>query len=270
MPKGVFQRPPVAGRVDRIANSLSTTVLAALPPALEKACSNFETEAGGREALVTHLAHARLSAEQELLVGAIADPRNDRHSLARICSLYHIKFSDLLSLFRDAGFVRAQLAAMRRIWTKVPDVAEDVMNRSVPHLLRCSRCAGSGQIRRKQFNGKNEDGSPAFAEWVEDCDVCGGEGEVEVQPRHDTQITALQLSGLLAPHGGPGVNISLTQQQAIVPGATGRDFLTASDQVLYPTVAVPPAGAPVEGAEPGDEAEGGEESAPPDDEDVFS
>jgi hypothetical protein len=187
-----------------------------LPPAADQACKTFEAQAGGREKMVEHLASAPLTPKQALLVGAIADPRNDRHSLGRICQLYGIQFSDLMKMFRDAGFAKAQLAAMQRVWDYVPQVAEDVMQRALPHSITCP-CRGLDP----------------------ECEDCRGRGSIEKQPELETQKLALQMGGLVAQPGG-GVNISMKQEQhttlAQSFGGVFSRFAQASDQVLFPGV----------------------------------
>jgi hypothetical protein len=216
----------------KLSASSNPTAPIHIPVALDEACSNFESEVGGRGALIEHLAHAPLTADQQLLVGAIADPRNDPSTLARICITYGIQFADLLTLFRAAGFAKAQLGAMRRVWGKLPDVAGDVMDRAVPHLLLCPTCAGDKEVEKKLIAGSNEDGSPKFTRWTETCETCGGHGEIQVQPKLETQKVALELGGLIQQKGGVEVNV--VQQQALVQAASSMRFYQESDEVLYP------------------------------------
>jgi hypothetical protein len=220
-------KPPPAGHARSSAEHKAG--LTTIPAALEEACKTFETAVGGRGALVAHLAHGDLKARDDLLVGAIADPRNDVHSLARICMLYGLKFADLLQLFRGAGFVKAQLAAMQKVWTKLPDVAGDVMDRSVPHNIVCSTCAGEKTVHKKKYAGKE------LEEWDETCEDCAGRGFLQAQPRLDTQKVALQLGGLLNKEGvGVQVNVSQAQGQMAGMDQGFADFFRRSDRVLYP------------------------------------
>jgi hypothetical protein len=232
VPKGYFQRPKPRGRTRRAAEEKQV----AIPAPLERACRNFESEVGGRAALIEHVSHAQLNEDQELLIGAIADPRNDQSSLARICYSYGIQFADLLTLFRSAGFAKAQLQAMRRVWERLPDVAGDVMERSVPHQILCSSCAGIGRVEKTKATGGDGGGIQRVEER---CDTCNGMGYITIQPRLETQKVALEIGGLLQPGGGPGVQVNVTQQQAM--GVAGRlsSFARESDEVLFPQLEAP-------------------------------
>ncbi len=229
MPKGVYPRPRTRLLVHDAAGEVDVRV----PLALETACKNFEAEVGGREALIATLIHAPLTKDQELLVGAIVDPRNDEASLARICYTFNIQFADLITLFRSAGFVKAQLQAMRKVWDAVPEVAEDVMGRAVPHYLRCNGCFGRRKVEAPELDEKGA----ATGKTVEvPCPACDGEGEVLVQPKLETQKVALELGGLIQPKGAP-VQVNVTQQQAqgaFQAGGRLGDFYADSDAVVFP------------------------------------
>jgi hypothetical protein len=209
-----------------------------LPEALEAACAGFETAAGGRAALIEHLSHAPLDQKQELLVGAIADPRNDSISLARICQLYGIKFSALLGLFRDAGFAKAQLTAMQKVWGYTPQLAEDVMLRALPHDLPCGACLGEGKFTRPAV--VEREGKKITVEETRECEACRGRGSVLQQPERAQQELALKLAGLIQPAGAqPSTVVNVSQKTAVGIAAAGgggvfASFVAASDKVLYP------------------------------------
>jgi hypothetical protein len=225
----VFKRPKAGMKVGSIEMAV------VIPRPLEEACKNFEQAVGGRDNLVGHLVHAsNLTEDQEYLIGAIADPRNDARSLARICTIYEIKFTDLLQLFRNAGLVKAQLAAMQKVWTRLPEVAGDLMDRATTHTLTCPRCRGDGKIPKSvmQPNPKEPEAGPVEVKWEELCPECDGRGEQVVQPSLEVQKIALQLGGLLD-KGGPAVQVNV--QQNNLPPAAGNhsDFLKRADEKLY-------------------------------------
>jgi hypothetical protein len=254
-----------------------------VPAALAAACSTFEETAGGREALVAHLAHARLSAKEELLVGAIADPRNDQHSLARICQLHGLQFSTLLGLFRDAGFARAQVEAMQKVWGMVPDLAVDVMTRALPHDLPCMECAGTG-AKVEHVQEKDSEGKVSLVAHAVQCSGCRGKTTVRHEPEREQQKLALQLAGLISAPGQAGAIVNVNQRVGVgvavqAGGGAGADvfarFAEASDRVLYPDLGggdvqeaelvEEPAGAPAAGGAAGadgEEAGGGEAGDP--------
>jgi hypothetical protein len=223
VPKGIYPRPAVGARAGEALAAVS------LPPALEEACRNFEHEVGGRDALIHTLAAAELTQTQEYLVGAIADPRNDQASLARICAIHRIRFGELLQIFRNAKIMRAQVRAIQAVADALPEVAGDLMARALPHELPCTRCAATGTIRHK----KRRLDKAADAEDLP-CPVCQGRKVILVQPELETQRTALELGGLLQKGGSPAVQVNV-QQNAGGGGGAGShlDFLRRADQKLY-------------------------------------
>lgn len=217
-----------------------------VPAALDEASKKFEQAAGGRDSLVAHLCHLPLTPEQDLIVGMIADPRNKIHSLGRICQLADITFGGLLELFRKAGFAKAQVEAMQKVWAKTPAVAEDVMTRALPHLLPCGPCRGRGWKKERVRDEETGKLKQPLAWEDKDCEACGGAGSITVQPEHERQRTALELAGLLNTPGSPNVQVNVQQNNAHFSSDHYQRFLAASDALLYPTPPGAPPDQPIE------------------------
>lgn len=225
MPKGVYPRPAPGSLAKQDLRSVN------LPTPLIAACKHFEREVGGRQKLIEALAVARLTENQEYLVGAIADPRNSKLSLARICAIYGLKFVDLIHLFRDAKVVKAQVVAIQKIADALPEVAGDLMARAVPHMIPCGRCGGTGKIRRPRLLKARKEPAEGSPKADKPCSVCGGEGQVVVQPTLETQKVALELGGLLKPGGGAQVQVNV--QASGGGGISHSEFLRRADEKLY-------------------------------------
>ena len=243
MPKGV----PAAGHknLPALHGQTGEGLAREVPAALDEASKAFEAAAGGRDSLVAHLCHLPLTPEQDLIVGMIADPRNRLHSLGRICQLADITFGGLLELFRKAGFAKAQVEAMQKVWAKTPAVADDVMSRALPRVVPCRACRGRGG---RKVRAKGEDGRTLQPlAWVdEDCIACGGSGSITHEPEHDRQRTALELAGLLNTPGSPNVQVNVQQNNAHFSSDHYQRFLAASDALLYPAAPPAPPDQPIE------------------------
>jgi len=189
----------------------------------------FEVGVGGRAKLVETLQYATLTDEQSLIVGMIADPQNDRKALGTICRSAKINFGQLLQLFKDAGFIRAQLAAFEQVWNGLPRVAGDVMMRAVPHSVECQACLGTKVVTIKV---KGADGKKIDQEVP--CRFCKGTGQITVIPDLEHQKVALEIGGLLKKGGAIQVGVQVNNQGALVGPDDMKDFRGASDKLLYP------------------------------------
>lgn len=195
-------------------------------PKMDEALRKFEESAGGRQQMLEVLAPGANNAARELIVGALADPRNDGRSLATICKMLGIGFGTLLLFFRDAGFAQAQMEASRRIWKMIPDVAEDAFKRALPSKEKCKDCFGVGRWQEPDPDKPGEQREHA-------CTTCGGDGEITIEPSVARQRLALEMGGVVKTGG---VSINVNQGQAITFGAEHlREFRMASDRILYPS-----------------------------------
>jgi hypothetical protein len=198
--------------------------------AVAQALTSLEGAAGGREGLLDSLLHAPETAEQQYVVGLLADPRNSALGLPAICEMGRISVGQLIQLLKEGKQARALVAAMDRIAAKLPEVAEDVMTRAVPHLAQCDECRGEGTVLVQE---EGEDGKETETE--KRCPTCQGHGQVPVTPTLERQKVALEIGGLLK-RGGVTVNVN--QQQAtqfVFTSDARRDFRTATDRLLYST-----------------------------------
>lgn len=200
-----------------------------------EALSVVEHEAGGRQQLVADTAAIAdlLDPKYQKLAQLLADPRNDRKSLARLCNEAKVPVRGFLSLLRDTKLARAQLAASTRIADRLPEVAEDVMVRATTHYVTCSTCGGHKTVLHTAL----ADGE-LRTELVE-CGICRGSGQVVAEPSHDVQKTALEIGGLIKKGGGIQIGV---QQNAGVRGGSGVvsmgttvSFREATDKLLFPT-----------------------------------
>lgn len=188
----------------------------------------FEEGVGGRAKLVENLQYATLTDEQSIIVGMIADPQNDRKALGTICRAAKINFGQLLQLFKDAGFIKAQLAAFEKVWEGLPRVAGDVMMRSIPHQIECQACFGTKEVTVKEkVDGKD-------IEKQIPCRFCRGTGQITVIPDLEHQKVALEIGGLLKRGQGIQVGVQVNNSGALVSPDDMKDFRGASDKLLYP------------------------------------
>jgi len=191
------------------------------PPRIVQALRAFEEAVGGRDALVAELAPAALTAEESLVLQLLADPENDSWPLHEVLGHANVSLARFLKLFRDARGARAYLDALDRVWSALPEVAEDVMKRALPREVFCKPCAGTGFQEIKKGKKKDKVG----------CSRCDGAGKVPVEPTLDYQKLALTLGGL--PKTTPMVHIdqSTKQQTTFVGSDTMRDFVAAVTRI---------------------------------------
>lgn len=193
----------------------------------------FEQGVGGRQKLVETLQYAALTTEQSQIVGMIADPRNDNKSLGTICRSAKINFGQLLQLFKDAGFIRAQLAAFEKVWDGLPAVAGDVMMRSIPHDMECQGCLGTKEVTIKVMEPDSEGRKHPIDKTVP-CGFCRGTGLIKVIPDLEHQKVALEIGGILKKGQGIQVGVQVNTGGALVTPDDMKDFRGASDKLLYP------------------------------------
>jgi hypothetical protein len=218
--------PAVAASVPAAAQAIT---IPKVSPATAASFQAFESICGGREALVTKLSLVASSKDEDYVVGLLADPRYDRESLASLCRIGKVSLQRLMSLYRDAALVSAQVGAIDRVATGLPAVAADVMTRAIEHRVTCPICQGLTTITPAPTKDKP---NPT----PEPCRACGGFGSTVAQPEHEVQKTALELGGLLK-KGGGGLTIQQNNTQvALAGGAAGFDeMIEKLDEVLFGT-----------------------------------
>lgn len=200
-------------------------------PATEQSFRAFEALVGGRALLAGKLALVAQGKAEDQIVGLLADPRNDKISLAAICRKGRIQLRQLMELYRDASLVQAQVSAIDKVAAGLPGVAADVMTRSVTHYIDCYACNGTTTYTPEPTKDIPNPGP-------QPCETCSGVGKLIAQPNHEVQKTALTLGGLLRKDGGGvQVNVQQNNNQIVGLGASGGfdDLVEKLDTVLFGT-----------------------------------
>lgn len=198
--------PTAAEKADRAAFDLQK-------PAVRAAVANLEAAIGGRQAMVDAFLAAPPDDEgYDLLLGAIADPRNDHKPLATLLDESGFTPGDLIKLYRSAAVARAQVLAIHEVAAEVPGVTRDVMRRAQNHYRLCEDCHGAGDAWEpvKDAAGKIIDRQKG------PCKGCDGAGQILVDASLDHQKLALDLAGLLQ-KAGPAtlVQVDASQHAAV-------------------------------------------------------
>jgi hypothetical protein len=207
------------------------------PPRIVRALKAFEEAAGGRDRLVAELAPAALSDQESMVLRLLADPDNDRKPLHEILGYAGVSVARFLRIFRDARGARAYLDALDKVWSRLPDVAADVMERALPKTVFCKPCAGTGfqqvHVGNRPKSGPLKGQDPPVV-----CPKCDGVGRRPVEPTLDYQRLALALGGL--PKSVPAVHIdqSRTQKTTLVGSDTMRDFISAVSRIRHTPIDV--------------------------------
>ena len=135
--------------------------LAPLQPPPEKivdALRAFETAVGGRYLLAEALVHSPQD-EADVIARLLADPENERKSLASLCAAASISFGKFLKIFASARGAAAYLKAMDRVWHEAPEVAADAMKAARTVTRTCRWCRGKGYNKKKVQVENKEEGS---------------------------------------------------------------------------------------------------------------
>lgn len=191
----------------------------------------FLSAVGGRQALVETLELGATATEVDRVLDLLADPRYESWSVARICRLAGLSVADLLTAFRSATLIRAQVKATVAIAKQLPAVVEDVMKRAQPYEETCDVCDGLGQVTPKPTK-KNPNPPP------EHCRACKATGRRMLLPDLERQKLALDLGDLVKKSGG----ITLSQQNLTVHAGGGvgqTGLLERQQQALARALAAP-------------------------------
>lgn len=205
-----------------------------------QALAQLEHAEGGRERLLDLLTHAsELTSDEEAIVNALADPANDHIALGTVAARHGLSFNKVVALISKSDAAKALRDTRKRIFSKVPAVAEDVIDRAVIHTKDCPQCLGK-KIMDCTFcpgTGITDKGNPCprcKSEGKIECRRCAGAGTVKAYPDLKRQQLALSMvPGLLPQAGGnkqeTHVNVAA---QFNLPRNT-VEFRAATDRLLF-------------------------------------
>jgi hypothetical protein len=184
---------------------------------------NFEDAVGGRDELIDSLAMYSLDKKQEHFLRLICDPARANDSLVTIARDAGVAPMAILDLFRQAHSAKGAALAMARMSTKLPQIAEDIIQKSVDSKVECPTCFGEKYI----------------AEGVQ-CPQCIGKGEVFRPSDIDRQKMVTEITGLQKK--GPGVQVNTAVQ--VNNHNSGANmfskYVKASDEAAYDVIDVIP------------------------------
>jgi len=158
---------------------------------------------GGKTGLFDTLSVASEVPEVQDLLQLMLDPRYDRTSLRRLCTLAGLTVVDLFTAYRKALQVKVQLQAFQVVADKILPVVEDVMQRAAPYRIPCPDCGAKGQVWDSE------------AQALADCATCAGQKELLQYPDLDRQKLALELAHLVQKAGGLQISQQVQQVQQL-------------------------------------------------------
>lgn len=203
-------------------------------PAGARALANLESAVGGRDALVTALAHAPQDDALAYTINLISDPHSDARSLAALCRAGGITLGELLEAYKRGRYALMQVEVVHHIATHTPAVTEDVMTRAQPHWVTCYACRGTLLVWDTE--AKDPKTAPKIP-----CTTCVNEqdvpiGKIYTLPDLDRQKLALEIANVLPKKAPLVVNnqaVSLPVGDAS-PAGFGK-LLQAADAILRAT-----------------------------------
>jgi hypothetical protein len=191
----------------------SNTLAVLTPPKkIKSALEQFEKQVGGRLSMIDSIGLAQLDKKQQHFLDLMVDPKRAKHPIDKIAREAGLNPLQVIDLFRQAAFARANAIAMGRMAEALPAVIDDITDKSVDSKVECPSCFG-----KKQLAGA-------------DCPQCYGKGEVLRPSDWDRQKTILEATGVTK-KGNTGVNVSVNTNVGIMtPGNFFSNYVKASDK----------------------------------------
>lgn len=205
--------------------------LAHLDQRVEEALSSLERALGGRHSLISSLLQANLGDAENNFMEMLADPRNDAINLAKVAGLAGLSVGRVLQIFKEAKGAEAYVRSINRVYDRLPEIAGDIADRSVPTTTRCVPCRGTGVVDQTTGAAQVPGADPAN---LVACWPCEGLGTVVVHPDLERQKLALQIGGLVKKDGTVimgNVDARVTNNAFI---RSTPDWRTATDRLLFP------------------------------------
>lgn len=198
---------------------------------VEEALASLEAALGGRSKIIATLMQLTPGEDETNFMEMLADPRNDTQNLAKVAALAGLSVGRVLQIFKEAKGAEAYVRSINRVYDRLPEIAGDIADRSVPTLARCAPCRGTGVIDSTTGQAQVPGADPAK---LVDCWPCEGTGKVTVLPDLERQKLALQIGGLVKKDGTVimgNVDARVTNNAFI---RTTPDWRTATDRLLFP------------------------------------
>lgn len=186
----------------------------------------LEQEFGGRQSLVQALTFAKQTKDVRYLLGLIADPDNNRHTLAAICQMGRVLPGELIAALASGAELRSQLLAKQHIAQQLPTVVKEVMHKAAEYEDDCTDCMGAGALTA---DPSEADPNPS----PQPCATCQGGGKLRFPADASCRDLALEMSGLTGKGGG--VSVTTNVQVANVSGSyEGYERMQeAIDHILF-------------------------------------
>lgn len=180
------------------------------------ALERFESEVGGRDAVIESLELVTLDKKQQHLLNLLTDPRRERDSINRIAKEAGLTPLQVMDIFRSAAFAKAHATAMVKMADSLPAVVDDITSKSVDAKIECPMCQGD-----KELAGNVK------------CPQCNGKGTVMRYSDLDRQKIVLESTGVVK-RGQGGVNVNVNQQVGVInPGSFFTKYVKDSDSAAY-------------------------------------
>ena len=179
------------------------------------ALDNVESHVGGREMLIDTLAMGTLDKKQEHFLRLLCDPARMKDSVVTIARDAGLNPLQVLDMLRDSSKSKGTSIALTYMSEALPDVAADIIDKSVDAKVECPHCFGEG-----------------FVDQDVKCPQCLGRGEIFRPSDIDRQKMIADYTGL-APKK-TGMNINMNQQVGVVnPGNFFSKYVKQSDEAAY-------------------------------------
>lgn len=164
-----------------------------------------------------------LDKKQEHFLRLLCDPANQAKSLVTIARQAGVNMIQIMDLFRDANRAKGTTLALARMSTALPEVADDIISKSMDAKVECPACFGDQYISEGVL-----------------CPQCHGRGQVFRASDIDRQKMVASITGL--EKKGPGVAVQVNQQvnNTVTQPNLFSKYVKSSDDAAYDVIDVIP------------------------------
>jgi hypothetical protein len=174
----------------------------------------YEEIVGGRQSIIENLQLGNLNKKAQFFLKLLCDPTKAKYSIVSLAADAELTTAQALELFRSSSFVRAQVMAMGKLAEALPEVAQDLAEKSIDQEIQCPLCRGEA------------------SEFV--CQTCMGHGTIVRQGDIDHKKLLLEVAGIVKKGGG--VNVQVNQNNSNNNGQPATFFskyVRESDAAAY-------------------------------------
>ncbi len=185
----------------------------------------LERDLGGRDAIISLLAHAASTRVSRYLLTLLTSEEQGSQSLGVCCALAEITPGEFYAILRQGQTLAIEIRAMQVAVTEAPKVVAHLFRQAQPHYEACDACDEmlTAPDGTRKGNGKYTTYRPDGTSRTGMCAACKGDGTILHQPKLARQKLAIDVARLLPK--GPGVVVGIQMPG----GGSGKKAFNPAD-----------------------------------------